>query len=248
MFGGNRGIVFTILLVMIVSVAALVGVVYSFMQSLDALNFGEVQALSPDRDVEIINQKYDYNFAVPEPKPVEEQVEQPAENQEQKEEPQQEAPKEEPVIVYNYNFPIPEISALPAMKSIQIPSIGYNSPVVISDNADTGIDHGAWYYPSNHPMEGEAIFLCHRRYFKSSDPKSCWDLDKVKSNDYLYLNFGDGTQYTYKVRSISVATGEDISIYHSGDDSMLKLISCAKENGKIGSDSHRIVLIAEKVG
>ena len=245
MFGGSRGIVFTILLVIIISVASLVGVVYAFFQSLEALKFGEVQALTPDRNVEIIDQKYDYNFAVPDKQEiiVQNETQEVAQSQDE----QDTKPVEE-LPVYNYNFAIPTITTLPAMKSIQIPSISYNSPVVISDNADTGIDNGAWYYPSNHAMEGESIFLCHRRYFKSSDPKSCWDLDKVKTNDYLYLNFADGTQYTYKIRSISVASGEDISIYHASDDKVLKLISCAKENGHIGSDSHRIVLIAEKVG
>ncbi|MBN1331278.1 sortase [Candidatus Dojkabacteria bacterium] len=240
MLGENRGIVFTILLVIFISIAALIGVVYSLVQSFETLRFGEVNALSPDREVDIVDQKYDYNFAVP-------AVQQPApEDLLEEQKPESEAEVEVPI--YNYNFPIPEFSSLPAMKSIQIPSIKYNSPVVISNNADTGIDKGAWYYPSNHPAEGEAIFLCHRRYFGQVSPKSCWNLDKVKTNDYLYLNFNDGTQYTYKVVSISVADGSDISIYHASEAQELKLISCAKENGRIGSDSHRIVLIAKKVG
>ncbi|MBD3280715.1 sortase [Candidatus Dojkabacteria bacterium] len=254
MFGGNRGIVLTILLVVIISVASLVGVVYALIQSLNELNFGEVNAFTPDREVEIIGQNYNYNFAVPSEQ--EGQVEPVDSNEQENEEETESASEEaaqdsdeaEPIPEYNYNFPIPKITSNPQMKSIQIPTISYNSPVVVSDNADTGIDHGAWYYPSNHPSEGEAIFLCHRRYFASEDPKSCWYLDKVKNGDYLYLNLDGGRQYTYQVSSVSVADGSDISIYHTSDEEILKLISCAKEDGKIGSDSHRIVLIAHRVG
>ena len=155
--------------------------------------------------------------------------------------------KEEEEKLYNFNFAIPEKDPNPGMKSIEIPSIRYDSPIVISDNGDKAVDYGAWHYPSNHSMDGEAIFLCHRRYFKAFDPKSCWNLDKVKPGDSLFVNYSDGSQSFYKVDSVSVAAGSDINIYHASSDSKIKLISCAKENGRIGSNSHRIIVIASLV-
>lgn len=248
MFGENRGIALTILLVIVISVASLIGVIYSLVEAFESIEFGEVRAINPDRVVSILPQRYDYNFSIPEDISVSEQlgtseVSDPASKNSLADDIQDQATG----AVYNYNFAIPHPRMYPAIRSIQIPSINYDSPVIVSDDANAGIDLGAWYYPSKHPFEGEAIFLCHRRFFKENDPKSCWNLDKVDSGDFVYLNFSNGEQFTYQVRSIAVTTGKDISIYHSGDEPYLKLISCAKENGRIGSDSHRIVLIAKKV-
>lgn len=271
---GNRGVVLTFLIIFSICIAALVGVVYSFLQVFDVIKIGgNVEALEPDRPITIVSTKYDFNFAVPK-----EQLETNSSQQTtyqiepdiQTEESitTKEASADETVQIdqndqfeqdsstisdtvtkptYNYNFPIPKKVEQPAIKTLAIPTINYNSPVIYGGEADTGIDHGAWAYPSNHPREGEAIFLCHRRYFKAHDPRSCWNLDKVNPGNYVYINYTDNTQDSYVIESISVTPGTDLNIFNYSDDSYIKLISCAKEDGHIGSDSHRIILIAKKV-
>lgn len=235
MFSENRGVTITIILVVIISITALIAVLYSLVIAIRQVQFGEVSALQPDREVDVLERDNNYNFAIPTLEVAEEV----------KTETEQTQTSQEPTR--NYNFPIGNTEQIPEMASIQIPTINYNSPIIISDDGDSAIDYGAWHYPSNHPKEGEAIFLCHRRYFKSQDPKSCWNLDKVKQGASLYINYKDGSQDFYKIESISVATGDDINIYHATDEKIIKLISCAKSNGKIGSDSHRIIVIARAI-
>jgi len=237
MVSENQGVILTILIVILICIISLVGVIYSLVTTIRDLDLGTAYALEPDRKVSVFERNTNYNFAVPALEEVSE--EEAPEKKEEKE------VRTRPV--YNYNFPIPDRQANPAMKSIQIPSIRFDSPIVVSDDGDSAVDSGAWHYPSNHPLDGEAIFLCHRRFFKVFDPKSCWDLDKVKEGDSLFINFADGTQAYYKVDSIAVTPGSDINIYHASDESVIKLISCAKEDGRIGSDSHRIVVLATRI-
>lgn len=256
MFSANNGVILTILLVVLICVAALIGVVYSFAKTVQDMQLGNVQALEPDREVSILEKDINYNFAIPGKE--EQKAQQPAaeeKKQEEKTDKQKQEEKPQPVPntkdysqKYNYNFGIPAKKPNASMKSIQIPSINYNSPIIVSDDGNKAIDYGAWFYPTSKiPQEGESVFLCHRRYFKSGDPKSCWNLDKVEEGSTLFINFSDGSQYVYKVASVAVAEGSDINIYHSTNEQQIKLISCAKENGQIGSDSYRIVLIADLV-
>ncbi len=245
MLGGNRGIALTIILVVIICIAALVAVLYSLLMAIRDVEFGQMTALQPDRKVTFIERGTNFNFAIPEEK----EAVQEKENDKQPEVAGLEAEKiEESKKIYNFNFVIPPKPANPSMTSIVIPEINYNSPVILSDDGDSAIDYGAWFYPeSAHPYDGESIFLCHRRYFKANDPKSCWNLDKVSKGANLYINFSDGTQKSYKVSSMSVHPGTDLNIYRTSGDNRIKLISCAKEDGRIGSASHRIVLVAEEI-
>jgi LPXTG-site transpeptidase (sortase) family protein len=246
----NQGVIITISIVVLVCLIALVGVGYSLVKTIQSLQFnGSTEALEPDREVTLFESKSNFNFAIPtveaeKPKQEEVKVEEKQKTDEQtSEEKVNEAYKK----TYDFNFAIPDEKKLPQMKSIQIPSIKYNSPIIISNNGDSAIDFGAWFYPSSHPLEGESIFLCHRRFFKSFDPKSCWNLNKVKSGDDLFIKFSDGSQANYKVETVAVAKGTDMNIYNTGTDQKIKLISCAKSNGKIGSADYRIVVIASLI-
>ncbi len=240
MFSENQGVVLTIIIVILICIAALVGVLYTLITTLRDIQFGEVTALSPDRDVKVLEKNYNYNFAIPD-KDIyegEARTSQPVEPQQNQNQNQ----------TYNYNFDIPQPVAKPNMVSIQIPSIRYDSPIIVNDDGNYAVDRGAWWYPtSNHPFDGEAIFLCHRRYFKAHDPKSCWNLDKVKEGSSLYINFDNQTQAQYQVISVAVAEGTDMNVYNTSEDKLVKLISCSMENGKIGSDSHRIIVIARQI-
>lgn len=269
MFSENQGVILTIFTVIAVCIIALIGVIYAIYTTLTGLNLGTVEALEPDREVQVLDTQTNYNFAIPnvqEKKVTAEVVEQKKQEEPKKEETQQEQTSEnknnEPKPTYNFNFAIPKFpekaqekttatktqkQKYPAMKSIQIPSIGYDSPVIISNDGDNAVDLGAWQYPSNHPLKGESIFLCHRRYFKEFDPKSCWYLDRVQNGDDLFINFKDGSRAKYQIISITVKPGDDLNVYNLSDDKVIKLISCSKENGHIGSSTHRIVVIAKLV-
>ncbi len=235
----HKQTILTISFVIIICLIALIAIIYTFIITINSLHFGKVEALEPDRRLINISPKYNYNFAIPEEDSTDNKVE-------QIEIAVQDNSSHTKV---NYNFSIPDINQmLPRPSSIQIPAIGYNSPIIFSDDVNTGIDNGAWFYPtSHHPFMGESIFLCHRRFFKKYDPKSCWYLDKLQSGDMLYLNYENGMQSSYKITSISVSKSDDINIYQTSSQRIIKLISCSKENGQIGSDSHRIIIIAELV-
>lgn len=228
MFTENRGITITILLVVIISIGALIAVVYSLIQALQQVEFGSFSSLVPDRQIKVLPRENNYNFAIPTAEIIEDEPEVKGLN-------------------YNFNFAIPEKKALPEMESIKIPAINYSSPIIESENAVEAVEQGAWHYPSNHPLEGEAIFLCHRRYFSQRDSKSCWYLDRVKKGDSLFINFSDGSQKYYKVTSVNVTDAENLSIYNASTEEMIKLISCSISNGKIGGDSHRITVTADAV-
>lgn len=253
----NQGVIITISVVVLVCIIALIGVGYSLVQTIKSLQFnGSTEALEPDREVTLFQTKNNFNFAIPtvqaekpkvEEAPKTETKQESTDQSKQTDQQSSEKVDEAYKKVYNFNFAIPEEQKLPQIKSIQIPSIKYNSPVIISNNGDSAIDYGAWFYPSNHPLEGESIFLCHRRFFKSFDPKSCWNLNKVKTGDDMFIKFADGSQANYKVDTVAVAKGTDMNIYNTGTEQKIKLISCAKSNGKIGSADYRIIVIASLV-
>lgn len=242
MFSESHGILLTIFLVIAICVIALIGVGYSFVQTWNQLSLNNQSALAPDRKFSVYETQTNYNFAIPVESAEEE------EKEEEKPEPkveEKEEKKDKPI--YNYNFQIPKKKPLPQMAAIEIPKIDYKSPIIISDDGDSAVDKGAWHHPSNHPLEGEAIFLCHRRYFLSNDQKSCWNLDQLKKGNSMYIYFDDGTQAYYKIQSISVTKGTDVNVYHTSSENLIKLISCSMEDGKIGSTDYRIVVIAEMV-
>lgn len=232
MLGENRNLLLTIFIIFAISVTALIGVIYSFVTTLQAIQTSDMntQEFEPDREVKIVDRKYDYNFAIPV------QAEEPVEKTSEEEE------TEKPV--YDYNFRIPEKDN-PIMKTIQIPKIGYNAKIYSGTDGASAVEQGAWHYPSNHPLDGEAIFLCHRRYFRSSDSRSCWYLDRLRVGDNIYINLEGDTQLSYSVESISVNPAEDINVYNLSEDNVIKIISCSIINGKIGGDSHRIVILAK---
>ncbi len=247
----DRTTLYTIFLILAICIIALVAVIYTFIITLRTIRFGKVEALEPDRPINIFISHYNYDFKIP----TNEDIKSLNPNKRNQEKTNNLPIKEQDQNInsnyktVNYNFNIPKLDALlPQLTSIQIPAIAYNSPIIISDDANTGIDNGAWLYPSSkHPLLGEAIFLCHRRYFKKYDPKSCWNLDKIQKGDFVYLNLSNDTQITYKVISVSVTISNDINIYSTSNEKLLKLISCSKRNGKIGSDSHRITVLAKAI-
>ncbi len=178
MFSENRGITITIILVILISISALGAVVYSLVLALREVEFGNLRALSPDRNINIVPQQYNYNFAIP-------AVEV--------------SDAEKQVPSYNYNFSISQEKTLPQMISVQIPSINYFALIVGDENTNSISNNKLWHAPSSHPMEGSAILQC----LDQQNSAGCQYLSQTKAGDNLYINFQDGTQKYYTIISIS---------------------------------------------
>jgi len=150
--------------------------------------------------------------------------------------------QEERDIAFNYNIEEGEVG------TILIPAIKVSSKIYKGSDGDKLLDQGFWHYPAtNLPGNGETILLCHRRLFRSTDPRSCWNLNLLKPGDLIQLNDNTGKILRYIVTNNVVNPQGDVNIFQVSKDNYLKIISCSLENGQAGGSTHRIVIIAEKV-
>ncbi|MFQ5492808.1 MAG: sortase [Candidatus Dojkabacteria bacterium] len=129
-----------------------------------------------------------------------------------------------------------------SIRRISIPSVNINSPIVQGQNGDAALDQGMWLYPSQY-AKGEKILLCHRRYFGTNDPRSCWFIDRANRGDIIKIIDKNGKVAKYKIKSQSVRKGNDLSIFKASSDDIIKIITCTP----LGSSSHRLVTIAKRV-
>lgn len=126
--------------------------------------------------------------------------------------------------------------------SIKIDSVSINSPIVQDADGDAALDRGMWLYPTSYGHK-ELILLCHRRYFGTRDPRTCWFIDRVHIGDMVNITDNAGNVANYQIVSQSVREGTDLSVYRASDDDVIKIITCTP----LGSSTHRLVTIARRV-
>ena len=132
---------------------------------------------------------------------------------------------------------------------ISIPKINISAPVIsVADSTDATIfgalKKGVVLYPgsANLGQSGTSVIIGH----SSSEPP--WTkysaifslLDKLQANDLIYVTI-DGTQYTYRVRTIQKGSAQQLIDSGFSDD--LVLSTC----WPIGTDTNRIAVSASLV-
>jgi sortase A len=171
--------------------------------------------------------------------------------------------------LFNYNFPIPardedddEFQIVDAIVedallasynvdfskvknssfNIQIPKIGISGPVFQGLGANELLMKGFWAYPSTGDLgQEETIILCHRRYFGSTDPRTCWFLDQVVAGDSIFIEV-EGYKLEYVVNGIEIHEANDPSIYSVSNKDAIKVVTCTP----LYSNTHRLVVRAER--
>lgn len=141
----------------------------------------------------------------------------------------------------SYSSSIPQTNV-----RLQIPKIGIDSPVWQGAGADQLLKQGFWIYPGSANFgQGEVTMLCHRRYFGTEDPRTCWFLDQVVAGDKVYLNFADSNSvYEYEIVGTNIFEANDPSIYNiSPTEDSIRLVTCTP----LYSNTHRLVVLAKRV-
>lgn len=166
--------------------------------------------------------------------------------------------------IYDYNFKIPvnlstqesgdikSINTANQTKTeikniLKIQKINLETEIVRSTDGEAAINQGAWLVPSSYDENGEKILMGHRRYWGADDPRSFWNLNQLQEGDEIKYYDQEGYELSYKVKTVSIRTGEDHSILKASKDNLLKVISCSTPDGSAGSSEKRIVVIAQQI-
>ncbi|MEP7103391.1 MAG: sortase [Candidatus Dojkabacteria bacterium] len=128
--------------------------------------------------------------------------------------------------------------------SIQILSIGVNSPVLQGLDSENLLKQGFWIVPSSRILgKAEIIFLCNRRYFGSDDPKSCWFLDKVILGNDVTLKYNN-LVLKYKVVGVNRFPASDPLVYDANEtEDLIRIVT----TDPLYSNDQRLVILAERV-
>lgn len=125
---------------------------------------------------------------------------------------------------------------------IQVNKIHIDSPIIQEAQGDRAMNAGFWVYTNldNKKFPDTGITLtCYRRYFDSTDPRSCYFLHYLFIDDEIKL-FSDGREYTYKITGkgefdtalndiYSVPEIGNIKIVSSSLDGKLRYVITAKQ-------------------
>jgi LPXTG-site transpeptidase (sortase) family protein len=176
-------------------------------------------------------------------------------------------------IEYDYNFAIPTGSGVPVGNNsniqdalfsdakllelegqgqpvtqgnlkIAIPKIKVESPIVQGLNGDALLKEGFWVAPSDRKLgSAEIIFLCHRRYFGPTDPKSCWFLNELVQNDLITITV-ENVNLTYKIVGTNIFKADDPLIYKASEtEDLIRIVT----TDPLHSNENRLVVLAERV-
>lgn len=128
---------------------------------------------------------------------------------------------------------------------ISIPRLSIKSPVYITPKDSIALKFGFWMHKSSYKLnEGEMVFLCTRRYFDNTDPRSCYYINYLAQNDSISLEF-NGETFNYKVDQVERINQDYEQIYNniSSDKNKLKIVS----TGALDLGRGRIVVYATRI-
>jgi LPXTG-site transpeptidase (sortase) family protein len=246
------------LLMIIGLIIALVAIVFVIINNLQNVDFGDVLGLDSNTNtvqkvygaepiVKLTNETLDYNFKlIPKTYNSQTVINQAVtySNDPTLKNQQNNGPKDELITneVRELTKSVNNSKFAGDFINIQVPSLGINSAILQGSNGDLALDQGMWMYPTSY-AGGEKVLLCHRRFFGTNDPRSCWFLDRIKKEDIISLTDISGNVYNYKVIHQGVKPEDDLSIFLAGSDDLVKIITCTP----LGSSSHRLVTIAQRI-
>lgn len=126
---------------------------------------------------------------------------------------------------------------------IIIDKINLDSPIIEEGEGEKAMNAGFWVYSvlDNKKFPDTGITLtCYRRYFDSTDPRSCYYINYLGINDEIKI-ISDNWEYIYKITGYNEFDSEVNSIYSSDlDKDTLKIVTSSLD-GKM-----RYVIIAER--
>lgn len=128
---------------------------------------------------------------------------------------------------------------------VSIPRLSINSPVYITSKDSVALKFGFWMHKSSYKInEGEMVFLCTRRFFDNTDPRSCYYMDYLAANDSISLEF-NGETYNYKVDKVERFNQNFDQIYNNigSDKNKLKIVT----TGAVDSGRGRLVVSATRI-
>lgn len=128
---------------------------------------------------------------------------------------------------------------------VQISKINVNSQILQGLNSDEVLKNGFWVAPiSNTLGKGEVLLFCHRTYFGASDPRGCWFLDRLSTNDEIIIHFYNDT-LKYRVTGVNVFNADDPSLYQLDENrDLIKIITFTPRD----TGAQRLVVLAKRVG
>jgi len=128
--------------------------------------------------------------------------------------------------------------------SIQILPLNINSPVVQGLNSEDLLKQGFWVLPSDRKIgKAEVVFLCSRRYFGPTDPKSCWFLDKIALGNLITISYNNNN-INYSVVGVNRFNANDPLVYKASDnEDLIRIVT----TDPLESNVNRLVILAERV-
>lgn len=128
---------------------------------------------------------------------------------------------------------------------INISKIKVNAPVYIAPESSLALKFGFWMHKSSYAYnQGELVFLCTRRFFDNTDPRSCYYLNLLEIGDKIGLEF-NGEKSTYRITKLEYFKENFEQIYNniSTDKNILKLVT----TGTVDTGKGRLVITANRI-
>ena len=119
-----------------------------------------------------------------------------------------------------------EIEPIPENNRLLIPKINVNM-IISEGTTKKTLDKGAWRKgDSAIPGEnGNIVISGHRYRFRPPSKKTFYLLNKLESDDYIYI-FWEGQKHTYQVKKKYEVIPEKIEILEKGQVEKLTLFTC----------------------
>ncbi len=111
-------------------------------------------------------------------------------------------------------------------KFLVVPKMGVAAPIL--EGGIERLAEGIWLLPgtSTPDQGGNTVITAHRWKYKPPDPRTFYNIDKMKMGDVITLKW-QGKKYYYQVFSVFMVTPDQTEILYPTKDPILTLFSCA---------------------
>lgn len=127
------------------------------------------------------------------------------------------------------------------INTLQVASMRVDSRIWEGATTAT-LSNGLWRIPGSSTPDkgGNTVIAAHRWKWLPASKKSFYDIDKVKVDDVITMQW-NGKTYSYKVSKISTVTPDKVDILQNSEKPKLTLFSCAP----LFSSKYRLVVEAD---
>lgn len=123
-----------------------------------------------------------------------------------------------------------------------IPGLGIDSPASVGNDVELLLSKGFFIHPGSATDSNSQItVMCYRNYFLPTDPRSCHNLHQLYAGNEIVIDkFGE--KVTYEVVGQGVFDRNDSSVYESGNEKYLKIVTADPASG----ENARLVILAKQ--